>query len=616
MLSTAPDDLSYHKYQAELTALAHRLQHDPAMVAALREQQLDTSPDHQDSTDRKDSDGQNSPSVSDSVDSDSSDSDSSDSDSSDSDSSDSDSSDSESSDSNRANSDSSDSNSPDRELVADDVHAGHDSDFPCPRHFPRQLDLPARSVHELMPTDVKVVAALGDSLTAARGAGVRSFMAMLFDYRGLSWSIGGDGSYADFTSLPNILREYNPDLYGFSNGRDEDSPGLNVAVTAATSNNLVTQTKRLIRKMQQDPNIDFENDWKVITIFIGGNDVCRACLSPRRLTANNFAHNLQASLDMLQASVPRAFVNVVELMKVEMAPEIARQNGVCENALSMLCNCMAVPRDREAYERNLQLRKDFQKAAEDVVNSGNYDHKKDFTVVLQPFYKDTEPPRKDSHSFATDPSAIFEDVDIDSSSETVQATKPSLPIPHYDVDLSYFAADCFHYSRKGQASAGMNLFNNMLQPVGHKSVRWTGQQRLLCPSAQFPYFATRNNSLHMLKYWKDGEPRETDAVFQPAGHRTGQISMESFQLQEANTKPDMDGEGGEADTASGQSSGTAEKRQDTGTDGHDDMVEEQQYGTVALVVVVMIMISFGLVGLAGLYIHRKRSKSNLYVRIY
>ncbi|RUS85406.1 hypothetical protein EGW08_006849, partial [Elysia chlorotica] len=323
--------------------------------------------------------------------------------------------------------------------------------FPCPRHFPSPYDRKPRSVHQLMPRDVAVVAAMGDSLTAARGAGVRSFMAMLFDYRGLSWSIGGDGSYHDFTSLPNILRD-----------------------------------------------IDFHNDWKVITIFIGGNDVCRACLQ-RRLTAENFAANLKDSLDMLQDTVPRAFVNVVELMKVEMAVEIVRQNGICENALGMLCACMALPKNKAAFERNLRIREAFQKAAEDVVNSGNYDQKEDFTVVLQPFYKRTDPPKKTSVSYAESSSHKPTDAQLDDT--TTQRNRSSdLPIVDYEIDLSYFAADCFHYSRKGQASAGLNLFNNMLEPVGHKSTKWVGQNTLLCPSSQFPYFATRNNSAELLRH--------------------------------------------------------------------------------------------------------------------
>ena len=41
------------------------------------------------------------------------------------------------------------------------------------------------------------------------------------------------------------------------------------------------QAENLVAKMQ-DPDavegdVDFQNDWKVVTLFIGGNDLCRTC---------------------------------------------------------------------------------------------------------------------------------------------------------------------------------------------------------------------------------------------------------------------------------------------------------------------------------------------------
>ena len=50
---------------------------------------------------------------------------------------------------------------------------------------------PARSVHKLRPSDVKVVAALGDSLTASLGAKATTVFGLLYEYREVSWSIGG-----------------------------------------------------------------------------------------------------------------------------------------------------------------------------------------------------------------------------------------------------------------------------------------------------------------------------------------------------------------------------------------------------------------------------------------
>jgi hypothetical protein len=47
------------------------------------------------------------------------------------------------------------------------------------------------SVHKLRPSDIKVVGAIGDSLTAAMGAKAKTVLGLLTEYRGVSWSMGG-----------------------------------------------------------------------------------------------------------------------------------------------------------------------------------------------------------------------------------------------------------------------------------------------------------------------------------------------------------------------------------------------------------------------------------------
>ena len=40
------------------------------------------------------------------------------------------------------------------------------------------------------------------------------------------------------------------------------------------------QARELIDRMKNDPNVDFFNDWKVVTILSGNNDLCYNCLLP------------------------------------------------------------------------------------------------------------------------------------------------------------------------------------------------------------------------------------------------------------------------------------------------------------------------------------------------
>lgn len=51
---------------------------------------------------------------------------------------------------------------------------------------------------------------MGDSLTAATGAAATSVRDLYMENRGLSWSIGGQWNWRNVTTLPNILKEFNP----------------------------------------------------------------------------------------------------------------------------------------------------------------------------------------------------------------------------------------------------------------------------------------------------------------------------------------------------------------------------------------------------------------------
>jgi hypothetical protein len=99
------------------------------------------------------------------------------------------------------------------------------------------------SVHKLRPGDISLVAGVGDSITAALGAEAKTLFGMLYEYRGRSWSMGGMESLERVTTLPNILRKFNPELYGFNNREDTsfvytEGVGFNQAVSGSLSSNV------------------------------------------------------------------------------------------------------------------------------------------------------------------------------------------------------------------------------------------------------------------------------------------------------------------------------------------------------------------------------------------
>lgn len=72
-------------------------------------------------------------------------------------------------------------------------------------------------------------------------------------------------------TLPNILKEFNPDLVGFSlddSFTHHRASQFNVAEPAATSRNLPHMASVLVRRIKADPRVDFYNDWKVCLIWM------------------------------------------------------------------------------------------------------------------------------------------------------------------------------------------------------------------------------------------------------------------------------------------------------------------------------------------------------------
>ncbi|XP_075893580.1 phospholipase B1, membrane-associated-like [Nelusetta ayraudi] len=326
------------------------------------------------------------------------------------------------------------------------------------------------SVHELRPGDIKVVAAVGDSLTAGNGIGANpnNILEVLTQYRGLSWSIGGDGNLTAVTTLPNILRHFNPNLMGYSNGTGtQDTPQafLNQAVTGAKTKDLASQLQALVKRMKNDPRINFESDWKVITLFVGGNDLCDHCYNSLLFSAETYARTIQESLDYLHKEVPRTLVNLVEPLYINPLREMHLDPSLkCPTWLiKIICPCVILPKeDSQALQMVNKLNRDYQRAVRELVESGRYDTRSDFTVVIQPFLRDIVVPK----------------------------------LPDGRPDRSYFSPDCFHLSQKAQTLMARSLWNNMLEPLGNKTAfqDFASVIELKCPTTAAPFIRTYNNS--------------------------------------------------------------------------------------------------------------------------
>ncbi|VCW68788.1 unnamed protein product [Gulo gulo] len=305
---------------------------------------------------------------------------------------------------------------------------------------------------------------MGDSLTTALGAQPSNSSDLPMSWRGLSWSIGGDGILDMHTTLPNILKKFNPHIVGFSTGALEETAGLNVATEGARAKDMPTQARALLERMKNQPEIDFESDWKLITLFIGSNDVCHYCESPEVHSAGEYIQHIQQALDIFCEELPRAFINVVEVM--DLAGLHPGQSGKCDPPLTAQSNCTCL---RRSQDNSLELQElkqvnwNFQSGISRLSYGSRYLQREDFAVVVQPFFRNTLVP-------------------LNSRGGT---------------DLTFFSEDCFHFSERGHAEMAIALWNNMLEPVGQKTTsnNFThSRTKLKCPSPESPYLHTLRNS--------------------------------------------------------------------------------------------------------------------------
>ncbi|XP_026669920.1 phospholipase B1, membrane-associated-like isoform X2 [Ceratina calcarata] len=218
--------------------------------------------------------------------------------------------------------------------------------FPCNVTGGRSAEVPD-SIHRLRPGDIDVVAAMGDSLTAGSGAFAINFFQTLIENRGVAGNIGGEATWRKYLTLPNILKEFNPKLTGYAYGDsyiNDPKSGLNVATIAAISNDMPFMANYLINKMKNDTKVDLKHHWKLITLFIGNNDICSVMCSlpsPRSIVEMH-KKNLIKTLRILRNNLPRTFVAIQSMPHLEIVNEIE------EGRLSLLiyliknvyCSCL------------------------------------------------------------------------------------------------------------------------------------------------------------------------------------------------------------------------------------------------------------------------------------
>jgi len=297
-------------------------------------------------------------------------------------------------------------------------------------------------VNNLRPGNIKVLMSMGDSITAAMSAKDTNIL-NLHEYRGLSFPIGTDPGVMTFA---NLLKQYSPPGYplGTSTGigkRTMSTNGLNAAVSGAINSDMLGQAEWLVAELKANSKINMAKDWKVVTIWIGSNNICQVCNDAVGNNAVNYEKHIYAALDYFYTHVPRLFVNLLAILDITKIYDI--NNGLCSILHPNECPCPS--------SRNANVRQTVKAVISEYVHTANiiaanYTARKnpEFAVVVQPFLVDS---------------------------------------PIYNrTYLS--AADCFHPSAIAHEAAGIALWNSIITPIAKKPYAWDPAQPPLCATSE------------------------------------------------------------------------------------------------------------------------------------
>ncbi|CAB3410477.1 unnamed protein product [Caenorhabditis bovis] len=341
------------------------------------------------------------------------------------------------------------------------------SNYSCPEELMKKSKHVPKNVNSVRPADIKVVMALGDSLTAANGAGAEDPLAVILQYRGLAFQAGGDKGLENHVTIPNILKKYNPNLFGYSNGIGSPNvwevAKLNVAMPGANAKDLPGQARTLVSLLHEHKeSVDFNNDWKLLNIFIGGNDICGFCRH-EDYNPYNCGQKIKEAVQIIYDNVPRVIVSLTGMLHLEMLRTTDEGHYFCKRLHKDECGCEGNKNFTNA--EIAQACDDYNKYEKQIETDGTFE-KDDFTYVVQPFF-----------------------------SKTV--------VPPMKPDQTFFAPDCFHFSQWGHAVVSTHLWNNLLEPVGGKATTANisaPAADLACPDATCPFIRTPKNSQDCSKY--------------------------------------------------------------------------------------------------------------------
>jgi len=311
--------------------------------------------------------------------------------------------------------------------------------------------------------------AMGDSISAAFAARGNPEEA-----RDAAWS-GGRGFQEQLT-FPRLLRFYNKNVSGWSKEARlprhindlphgdyvPENDRMNVAESsgAVRRGSLQEQWGYLKKQFKQQPE-DFEDSWKVLTIWMTANDVCGQCGEdqPTNKTLEKWARGYDELLTNVTSKLKNVYVNLISTLDLSNVARIQRSNFLCNIEHQwILTECGCIDRGSKAELKRLDESvhafnmRQHQIAADWYQKLREMGRENDIAVVQQGFM------------------------------EGVGA----------NLDLSFLnRLDCFHPSLKAHEDLGIGLWNEMLC-TGDRKNRcgrpWKPDLEIVCPTENSVFY--------------------------------------------------------------------------------------------------------------------------------
>ncbi|KAJ3300616.1 hypothetical protein HK104_009273 [Borealophlyctis nickersoniae] len=274
-------------------------------------------------------------------------------------------------------------------------------------------------------------------------------------------------------TLANLMKQFRPDLVGASLGTHgtelcygvlcfpfqykPEQDQFNAAQSGAVIINLQKELDWLVWQMRQKKGIDFQNDYKLLNIFIGSNDACLGCHPvPLYPSPDTFETLMRSLFEDIRQRVPRVVVNIMQQFNVSQVYDLTHKDPWCaglRNAgLILECTCAFMPGPNGPTTRELM---------DTLVVNYNQRLSK-----IAAEYRN--PSRADYNSFALVLDPVISNVKV------------------RDWPIEFLSdVDCFHPGIKAHETMATSVWNNLFRPLDEKTSTITpgSVPAPVCPTA-------------------------------------------------------------------------------------------------------------------------------------